>query len=158
MHFRERLGTYSLVTVVAVLIWLWAAAETRGQRPALFRVQLAPASPADQVVTPGELTAEVTMTGSQLALQQAAELASRTPLTLTVGNELPSQIGVHRTSLVEALEKNDAITRTGVGILSVDPATIDLTIDALVPITLPVRPVLPGIEVEGEVEVIPPAA
>ncbi len=43
MLFQERLWTYSLVTVVAVLIWYWAAAETRDQRSSSYRLQLDPA-------------------------------------------------------------------------------------------------------------------
>lgn len=151
--FRERLWTYALVTGVTLLIWFWAAMETRDQGTASFRIELAGA--ADQVVTPSDLTAHIQMEGSSLALERALQ-ASQTPIVLTVGNELPSQTGVQRVKLLEALERNEAMTDTGVSLVSVDPIDVDIEIDSLVTATVPIEPVLPGIELEGAVTVDPP--
>jgi hypothetical protein len=147
VQFRERLWTYSLVTVVAVLIWYWAAAETRGQRPASFRLEFAPA--ADQVVSPRELNASVQMEGSRLALDRALRLASRGPLTMTAGNELPSE-GVHQLDLVELLDRHDPLTDTGIRVLAADPATVDIRVDGLVPVSAAVKPDLAGVETQSE--------
>ncbi len=154
MLFQERLWTYSLVTVVAILIWYWAAAETRDQASHTLRLVLAPASPTDQVVTPPEYSVTVDMEGSALALQKAKMLEA--PLTLSVGTELPAKEGVHRVDLLDALERHERLTKTGVGLVSANPTSVDIRIDALVPLTLPVKPVLPGVETEGEVTVDPP--
>ena len=153
MHFRDRVWTFALVTVVAVLIWVWAAMETRDQDFASFRIELVPA--AGQVITPHEVIARVQMEGSKLALERALQLAARTQVKLTAGKELPSQPGVHLMSLLEALEQNAAIIDTGVRIVSVDPIDKEIEIDNLVDVTLPVKPVLPGVELEGDVEVEP---
>ena len=142
MQFREQLWTYALVTGVAVLIWLWAAMETRDEAPASFRIELIPA--ANQVVEPNQFTVQVQMEGSKLALQNAHQLASREePLRLTVGTELPSASGEH--GLVAALQNSETLTDSGVSIISVNPATIKLLIDELVEVTLPVQVVLVAI-------------
>ena len=151
--FRERLWTYALVTGVTLLIWYWAATETRDEGNASFRIELVGA--ADQVVTPSELTVHVKMEGSSLALERALH-ASRIPITLTVGNELPSQTGVQRVKLLDVLNRNEVITGIGVSLLSVDPIDLDIEIDNLVTVTLPIEPVLPGVELDGTVTVDPP--
>ncbi|MCH7798098.1 MAG: hypothetical protein IID28_06595 [Planctomycetes bacterium] len=153
MQFRDRFGTFAVVTVVAVLIWVWAAMETRDQDVARFRIELVPA--AGQVITPREVTARVQMEGSKLALERALQLAARTQVKLTAGNELPSQPGVHLTALLEALEQNEAVIDTGVRLVSVDPIDMEIEIDDLVNVTLSVKPVLPGVELEGAVTVEP---
>jgi hypothetical protein len=152
--FRERLWTYALVTVVAILIWYWAAAETRDSKSGAFRLRLAPAAPAEQVVTPRELQVTVDMDGSALALEKTRRL--EIPLTLTVGDELPAAAGVHRVNLLESLRRHEPLTKTGVRLLAVDPPYVDIATDALVPVPLPVQAVLPGVETEGEVKVTPP--
>ncbi len=151
--FRERFWNYSLVTGVTLLIWFWAATETRDEGTASFRLDLVGA--ADQVVTPSELTVHVKMEGSSLALERALH-AAQIPIRLTVGNELPSQTGVQRVKLLEVLDRNEAITGTGVSLLSVDPIDLDIEIDSLVTATLPIEPVLPGVELDGTVTVDPP--
>jgi hypothetical protein len=151
--FRERLWTYTLVTGVTLLIWFWAATETRDEGTASFRIELVGA--ADQVVTPNELTVHVKMEGSSLALERALQ-AAQVSIPLTVGNELPSQTGVQRVKLMEALNRNEAIAGTGVSLLSVDPIDLDIEIDSLVTATLPIEPVLPGVELDGTVTVDPP--
>ena len=151
--FRERLWRYALVTGVTLLIWFWAATETRDEGTASFRIELVGA--ADQVVTPSELTVHVKMEGSSLALERALQ-AAQTPVALTVGIELPSQTGMQRVKLLEVLNRNEAITGTGVSLLAVDPIDLDIEIDSLVTATLPIVPVLPGIELDGPVTVDPP--
>jgi hypothetical protein len=156
VQFRERLWTYLVVTVVAVLIWFWAAAETRAKGGASFRVALAPSDPTDQVVTPNEFTVRVELEGSRLAMQKARTLEM--PLVLTVGNELPSLEGSHSTDVVDLLERNEALRDTGVRVISADLASVDIRVDALVTVSAPVRPVLPSLETEGEIVIKPPQA
>jgi len=151
--FRERLWNYALVTGVTLLIWFWAATETRDEGTASFRIELVGA--ADQVVTPSNLTVHVKMEGSSLALERALQ-AAQGPVALTVGNELPSQTGVQRVKLLEVLNRNEVITGTGVSLLAVDPIDLDIEIDSLVSVTLIIEPVLPGVELDGTVTVDPP--
>ena len=154
MQFRERLWTYSLVTGVAVLIWFWAAAETRDKDDFSFIVRLAAAAPTEHFVSPGEVTAQVDLEGSRLALEKAGRL--KMPLVLTVGNELPSALGMHDTDLATALAENKLVRDTGVRVLSADPPSIDIEIDALVTVTVPIRFVPPPqLAIEGDFKVDP---
>ena len=156
MPFREQFLTYGLVTVVALLIWYWAAAETRDQDRRTFRLVFEPAPQTEQTVTSGGIDkVNVEMEGSRLALQRAAELADR-PLTLTTGNELPME-GQHRLDLVELLESHKPLTNTGVHILSTDPASVQIDIDHLVPVPAEIKAVTPGVEPEN-LTIDPPQA
>ncbi|MHC4317133.1 MAG: hypothetical protein ACYS1B_01170 [Planctomycetota bacterium] len=77
MRFRERLWTYALVSAVALLIWYWAAAETRDQDSSIFWLMFEPAPQTEQIVTSQGIDKEkveevsVEMEGSRLALQPA---------------------------------------------------------------------------------------
>lgn len=153
--FRDRLWTYALVTGVSILIWFWAAAETRDRDSASFRLQLKPARPTEQIVAPREIpTAVVEMEGSKLALERARKLASGPALQLTVGNELPS-FSDPAADLAQVLEKNKELRDTGVSVVAVAPASFQLEVDALVPVSASVRHDLPGVETEGDVIVEP---
>jgi hypothetical protein len=157
VRFREQLWTYALVTVVALLIWYWAAAETRDERSATFRLACEPAPQTEQTVTSqGVDKVTVHMEGSRLALQRAADLAARQALVLTTGNELPAE-GQHRLDVVELLESNDPLTDTGVRIISADPASIQIDIDALEAVTAEIKAVTPGVEPEN-LSIDPPQA
>jgi hypothetical protein len=157
VRFREQFLTYGLVTVVALLIWYWAAAETRDQDRRTFRLVFEPAPQTEQTVTSGGIDkVTVEMEGSRLALQRAAELADRQQIILTTGNELPME-GQHRLDFVELLESHKALTNTGVRILSTDPASVQIDIDRLVPVTVEIKAVTPGVEPEN-LTIDPPQA
>ena len=127
MRFRERLWTYALVTVVTLLIWYWAAAETRAQEPRSFRLAFVRAPQTEQIVSPGELVATVEMEGSRLALQRAADLAAGQKLVLTAGNELPTQSA--RRNLVELLESCELLTDTGATESSMESHANQITVN-----------------------------
>ena len=157
MRFREQFLTYGLVTVVALLIWYWAAAETRDQDSRTFRLVFEPAPQTEQTVTSGGIDkVSVVMEGSRLALQRAAELAAPEKIRLTTGSELPTE-GQHRLDLVELLESYKPLTDTGVRILSTDPASVQIDIDRLVPVTVEIKAVTPGVEPEN-LTIDPPQA
>ncbi|MHC4422820.1 MAG: hypothetical protein ACYS1E_19830, partial [Planctomycetota bacterium] len=155
MRFRERLWTYALVSAVALLIWYWAAAETRDQDSSIFWLMFEPAPQTEQIVTSQGIDKEkveevsVEMEGSRLALQRAAQLAARQPLILTAGIELPTD-GEHKSlELVELLQSHERLTNTGVRILKTVPAEVDIVIDTLVPVVADIKAVTPGVEPEG---------
>jgi hypothetical protein len=157
VRFREQFLTYGLVTVVALLIWYWAAAETRDQDRRTFRLVFEPAPQTEQTVNSGGIDkVTVEMEGSRLALQRAAELADRQRISLTTGNELPTE-GQHRLDFVELLESHKPLTDTGVRILSTDPASVQIDIDRLVPVTVEIKAVTPGVEPEN-LTIDPPQA
>ena len=85
MGWRSQLPTYLIVTVVAVLIWLWAAGETRETGERTFRVQFTTQFPADHIVTPKAMTITAEIEGSRSALRSAPAMGSPIVLTLDAG-------------------------------------------------------------------------
>ncbi len=148
MQFENRWWTYAVVTVVTVLIWSWAAEETREQASTSFRIRFAPSDPAKQVITPDEIRLKVELEGSRHALEQARTLTM--PLKLTVGSELPADVDENPANIVDALQKHEALRGTGVRIISVDPALIDIQVDDLVSGNVAVQRELPRLQSEGE--------
>ncbi len=148
--FRGRAWMYLAVTVVSLLIWFWAAGETRVQTGVTFTVQLVSSDPARWLVSPGEITVSAELEGSRFAIQDARNLKS--PLKLTHGVELPMPPGIYPENLAELLEQHEPLADTGVGIKSTDPPSIDISVDALSEVTLPVQVIFPNIQTEGEVK------
>ena len=153
MNFQSKYWTYVIVTLVTVLLWVWAAAETREQKPATFRVQFVSAGAGNWVIIPDEFTLTATLEGARFALKEAQSLPG--PLVLTTGNELPSSVGFHTLDLTTALNKNEALRNTRVTVLAVDPPSKMIEIDALVDVTATVQPDLPHLYLDGEPEVDP---
>ena len=154
MNFQSKYWTYLIVTLVTVLLWVWAAAETREEKSATFLVRFASAGAGDWVIIPDEVTLTVTLEGSRFPLQEALSLKQGS-IVLTTGNELPSSVGRHTLDLTTALNKNEALRNTRVTVLTVDPPSKMIEIDALVAVTATVQPDLPHLYLDGEPEVDP---
>ncbi len=154
MNFQSKYWTYLIVSLVTVLLWVWAAAETREEKTATFRVRFASAGAGNWVIIPKEIPLTVTLEGSRFALQEAQSLKQGS-IVLTTGNELPSSVGNHTVNLTTALNKNEALRNTRVTVLAVDPPSKMIEIDALVAVTATVLPDLPHLYLDGEPEVDP---
>ncbi|MEE8155222.1 MAG: hypothetical protein V3T53_09755 [Phycisphaerales bacterium] len=151
MGWRSQLPTYLIVTVVAVLIWLWAAGETRETDERTFRVQFTTQFTADHIVTPKETTISVEIEGSRSALRSAPAMGSPIVLTLDGGP------GVHAVDLVRLLNDHSDLRDARVSVISTDPPSQDVTIDKLVSDTVRVEdPDLGRLQIDGAVEIDPP--
>ena len=95
--------TWLLVTVVSVMIWIWAAGETREEAGASMRIRIVPPDESEWIVSPREFTANVEMTGSRFAIQNARNL--RMPLELRLGTELPAATGVYNSNVASLLDR-----------------------------------------------------
>ncbi len=102
MGWRGQLPTYLIVTVVAVLIWLWAAGETRETDERTFRVQFTTQMPIEHIVSPNEMTLDVEIEGSRSAGRSAPAMGSPIELRLDAG------LGDHAADLARLL--NDTPT------------------------------------------------
>ncbi len=133
MGWRSQLPTYLIVTVVAVLIWLWAAGETRETGERTFLVQFTTQFPADHIVTPKETTISVEIEGSRSALRSAPAMGSPIVLTLDAG------LGDHAVDLVRLLNNHPDLRDARVSVISTDPPSQDVTIHKLVSATVRVE-------------------
>ena len=151
MGWRSQLPTYLIVTVVAVLIWLWAAGETRETGERTFRVQFTTQFPADHIVTPKAMTITAEIEGSRSALRSAPAMGSPIVLTLDAG------LGDHAVDLVRLLNDHPDLRDARVSVISTDPPSHDVTIDKLVSATVPVEgPDLGRLQTDGAILIDPP--
>lgn len=154
-----RVKTVALVTLISVLIWVWAEAESLKTGTATTQVAFVPApDTAVRVDDPpgggASVQARVRMEGSTAAIDGAQRVLLR-QVALTVGVDgVPGPPG-GTFSLEQALRQQRALRAAGVTIVSVEPATVRLTVAKIVPRDLPVVADLTGIDVEGEPTVSP---
>ncbi len=125
-----------ITTVLALLIWAWAEGEGLSSAPATPRLVFAVPSGSDlaaRVVEPGwNSTVTVALRGSNASIG-AAQRVLLSPMALTPGvGAFPSVPGPHRLDLREVLRNSPEIRRTGVSIMSVEPATLDVRVDQLI--------------------------
>ncbi len=157
MRFQSKYWTYSIISLVTLLLWVWAAWETREPRSGVtFRLALAPSDPSSLVLTPDEVSVTLDLEGSRIALQRASAL--RRPLRLTTGKELPSSLGGHTLNVLDILDKHEALRNTRVTMVSAEPPSLKLEIDALMSLTVPIQPDLPRLQTDADVVIDPPQA
>src|SRR5437870_2374630 len=109
--------TFVAVTIVTVLVWLWAAGETREQRTISYaRVQFVPTEPAQWIVTPAQEPVTVAVKGSRLAVDRI-EAVMRRPLHVTIRGSS----GAQSIDLDQELGNLPEVHDTGATILSVEP-------------------------------------
>ncbi len=149
MGRKTDIWTYLIITAVSILVWGWAANETRIERPLRNRllVTFSVADP-DWQIAPGETSVSITAAGSQRAIGKAEELKR---LSL----DLPPSAGTVVLDLLDALRSHPDIRDTGISILSADPNTVGITLDEIVRVPARVRAVLPLVQTVDEVEVSP---
>lgn len=154
---RGRVGTIILVTAVTLLIWIWAAGETRERALLWARVQFEPASAFSTIVSPRSAReVALTVAGSSRSIQQLRQ-ALYEPLILTSGTSgIPGDKGTHIVELAEALRNSEVFSSTDVSVISTEPSSLELEIDSLTEKTAPVIPILSGATLGGEAVADPP--
>jgi len=147
---QKTISTYAILTVVAILIWFWAAGETREQKTINYvRVQFT--LPPDWLVKPGEQAVTVVIDGSKFSIQNA-ESVLRRPLKLSI----PATVGKQMVDIMDRLRHFDELRATGVTFGSSEPAIVELDVDEVQRTTAQVKAMLPSVITEGEVRIIPP--
>lgn len=149
--FRNEFWTYVIVTALTLLVWFWAASETRTET-SIYPTLVFEAPGTGWNVKPSERTVTVRVEGSN----RATQLASTTmPRRLQVPIPPAGEAGALELDLLRELRQQPELRATGVSVVAVDPPYIELQVDELVPITAQVRVELPGIQTEGEPVVDP---
>lgn len=150
-RIRNGIWSHLIVTIVTLLIWLWAAGETRDSRTFnVVRLQFAVTEPANWVITPPQQPLTIVVEGSPFSLQRADQLfrqALKVTLTATRGKQV---IDVY-----ERLPALDEFRELGVRLVSTEPQAVEVELDEIVRTQVRVKPVLPGVTTEGEIDVEP---
>jgi len=146
--------TYVIVTALTLLIWFWAASETRDQTVLYPTLKFVAAASAGQqwIVTPPDLTVTLRVEGSKRAIQEASAVVAH---RLSIALPPPNDAGTVDLTLSQALEQQPELRETGVAVLSVDPGFYELRVDEIVEVNAQVRVELPGVQTEGEIVVEP---
>lgn len=150
MLSKKELGTILIVTAVTVLIWFWAAGETLMQRNVNARIAFTLPEPESWQIMPRQRFVTLSLEGSKLALQQADQALRRdleVPLHASVGRQ--------SVDLLEAMQRLGELEATGVKIIGVEPASLEVEIDQMVTVPTRVRASLPGAQTDGEIEIEP---
>jgi hypothetical protein len=159
VNIPPKVWTYAFVTVIAVLVWAWAAGETRRQANMLVRVRLvAPAT--DQVswgIEPNAAEVTVNVEGSRFALQ-SAQRAAEFPLEITLGSQgFPAAEGRISIPIASAIMNDERFAGSGADVVSTDPVNLDVQVDRIQRLTnVPILPVIRGVQTEGAPTVDPP--
>jgi hypothetical protein len=157
----ERLRTFLLVTLLAVVFWLFAEAESLGQYTGLTRIRFITGDSAERLVRPadgfdGSVT--IDMTGTKAAVARASQ-ALAGGIALEPGmTGLPTTEGRHSINLLQALQAHPTLREVGAQITSVRPQVVDVIVTELTTQQVPIDAALPGVEVVGGVKVTPERA
>lgn len=134
--------TVAVVSLVTVLIWLWAETESLTTQPVVARVQLVQPSgpveggdpggggaagwPAPAVLEPSDWdgSVRVVLAGSGPGVEAVARELGQPLRVSLVGLGVPNAAGVHTADLRRAIEKLADVRRWGVSIVEVEPASL----------------------------------
>lgn len=151
---KSRVGrsvwNYGIITIVAVLIWFWAAGETRMRSEVNALVHFVVPDPQQWVTTPTQRDVRIELDGTHRSIDLAAKEASA-PLDI----ELPARQQRLTINLLDELRRNAVLEDTGVQVLSVDPLTMTIDIDEIIQAPAIVKPKFIGAQTT-DVKVVPP--
>lgn len=155
----EQIRTFLIVSVVTMLVWLFAESRTlrvetltmpvaieQGGRTLIFRF-------ASDTEWQGLVDIEFAGPTGLLDSLRAPALEG---IVLELGDELPGEPGVRTIDLRDAIRRDQLFLDSGVTIRRVMPETVVLEIDRLESVRVPVEVDLTGIETSGPVTVEPP--
>ena len=152
---RAVVRTSLVVSLVTVLIWLFAEGESLISRTSRAEVAVSGEPGSDRVawVIEGQANwrgrVDVTLEGSTGAIDAIDEVFLR-PIVIKPGMAgVPSTPGEHALSLLDVLREHPSLRGRGVSIVRCDPETVRIGVDELTRIEVPVQVLTPGVLVEG---------
>lgn len=140
MTWIEKLETAVIVTLVTVLIWLWA----EGQNVQLYANQTVqvqfvpqPGQEANMAVLPREpREVELSFTTSAEQYAQFQRLITEGPIQIPVS---PGQPGTVQTFVTQNLLQEHLLNRLGIAVQQADPSTLTADARALQTVSVPVQ-------------------
>ena len=139
------------VTVLTILIWLWAAGQTKHETSLTTTIRFRPPEGSMSTVSPEFASITLTLAGPRSAVETAkAECANGLDLTIaeTDGSIVLSNMADH----INAIEE---IKLTGAEAIVAEPTSFKLEIQTMVTLEAAVEPVLQNMIVSGDVTVDP---
>ena len=107
---RSRSLTFIVVTAITLLIWIWAAGETRDSATLYARVGFTTPSNFNVIVAPTEdQQLAISVQGSARSIQRLRTALEEPVRLMTGSNGIPQDAGRHKVSLSEALQGLDSL-------------------------------------------------
>ena len=158
----EHLRTGLLVTLVTVLIWTFAEGQSLQTKRSSGTIDFASGrgetfsvSVLDNPSNTNSVQLQLQMEGSAARLDRLID-ELRKPITLVPGMEnIPRQPGQYTIDIRQALRSTQLLKESGVTLIAVQPATVQVAIDSMTTITLPVKVEVPSNELDGQAEPSP---
>jgi hypothetical protein len=125
----ETVRTLLVVSVVAVLVWLFAESRTLQTRTVTVPVEITPGGSGvafrllDPDAWPGTLELEL---AGPTGLIDALRGRSAEPIVLELGEELPAEPGSRSIDLLDAIRRDELFADSGLTVRRVSPRLLDL--------------------------------
>ena len=157
----ERLKSFGIVTVLALIVWLFAESEslTQSELPARVDVAVGEVNRDKllvRAVDPPDGRVTIEMRGPQAAINRASQIL-QAPIRLTPGapRGIPATEGTHVVRLLDYLEALPELEATGVTVDYVSPPQIRVEVQELRVVGLTPIAQVGGIAIDGEVRFAP---
>ncbi|MDZ4830690.1 MAG: hypothetical protein SGJ09_10900 [Phycisphaerae bacterium] len=156
-RWRPKATNFTVVTVISLLLWLWAAGRTREIGTVELFVRFVVADADQTAALPIEaVPVEIELQGTRRELDRAAERFTGKMITLRVGRfGVPGTPGTHAIDLAAALSRTEEFDSTGAAVVASTPATTPLEIVETETIESSIVPLLPGVQLVGDAIVEP---
>jgi hypothetical protein len=150
-RWRPMLANGAVVSVVSLLLWLWAAGKTRETSSLEALVRFTPGDPERAFVAPADaIPVSIELQGSRRELERAADRLSGKTLVLRTGRpEVPASPGPHTIDVAAALNRLEELSSADVVAISSVPQVIAIEVLETVVVDAKVLPVLPGTLLAG---------
>ena len=140
------------VTIVTIVIWLWAAGQTKHIDSVSTTLRFRPPEGSTTMIMPDSADITITLSGPLSAVERAKLVCEEDALELILG--VPD--GEHTVqNLPAVLSALDAIRNTGAEVSATNPVSFLLDVQTMDIVEAAVEVVLPSVTVSGDVTVDP---
>lgn len=154
---RERITNLVTVTLVTILIWIWAAGETREEITSFADLRFSGQTRDSVRISPEELPSVSFQVRGPRREVDAVAARFRDVVDIPIGTlGVPSTPGEHEVDLLSLGQSFLDKDEISVTVLAADPPTARITIESLERRQIPVVVVLPdGVQTTNAVDVVP---
>ncbi|MFO0828893.1 MAG: hypothetical protein U0572_12195 [Phycisphaerales bacterium] len=159
-RWRPVAANFAVVTLVSLVLWLWAAGRSRETTTVGLSVRFVVADTDRLLAVPVDpISVDVELQGSRRELDRAAERLSGKTIPLRVGRVgVPSALGTHSIDLTLAIGRAQEINEAGVAVVSTSPSTTTLELVETESVDAKIVLVVPGYQIAGQTVAEPSTA
>lgn len=144
----EKLQTYIVVTMISLLVWLYAEAENVASFNKTIQVKFVDQSNTDTIIQPETTAVDVIVRTANSGYAALESVLEDGPLIIPV---TPNPVDIEQTVNLRAALENSAIA-DHVSIERLDTDTITLSVEGKKDIPIPLRVVRGDIEIDGPIQ------